>query len=335
MNEENFASSRVRVLVTEPDAYDDRIRSSFPDSWECVFRHFANDCELVEWAKENPCEIVIGRLGLAMDHRLFQANSALKVLATPTTGIDHIDILAAADSGVRVLSLRGEIGLLEKITSTAEHAWALLLACTRQLPELFSRTRSGIWSRDSLDLRQMSGQALGIIGIGRLGRMLADYGRAFRMQVACYDPYVTANQLPSYVRRVSLEELLSSSDHVMMTATYLPGDPVILGREQLLSMKPGANFINVARGELVDEEALVEAVDSGILRGVGIDVLPGDSRWSANEQVNSALLEQARHSDKILITPHVGGYAIEAVSETRWFLIKRLDQIINEELKGA
>ena len=321
----------VRVLFTEPEAYDDTLRAELPSNWQCTFQSFSDDHKLAELTVAQQYDVIFCRIGLSFGAPLFKVSSETKILATPTTGLDHIDVEAADAAGIRVLSLRGELEFLESITSTAEHAWALLLACNRRIPESIGRSRSGIWSRGDLELHQLSGHTLGIIGMGRLGRMVADYARAFRMSVLAYDPYVQEGQFPADVERVTLDYLLSESDHVVLTATYSPGDPVILGREQVLAMKPGATFVNVARGELADEAALIEAIDLGILRAVGVDVLPGDSRWTDDEQVTSPLIEKSRQSNRVLVTPHVGGYAREAVNETRRFMVQRVIQVIQNE----
>lgn len=328
---ESEKSPLVRVLFTEPEAYDDALRAELPSNWQCAFQSLSDERELSEWVAAQQNDVVFCRIGLSFGASFFQASPKTKILATPTTGLDHIDLKAAEVAGVRVLSLRGELALLRNITSTAEHAWGLLLACNRKLPELIARTRSGSWVRGDLELHQLSGQTLGIIGMGRLGSMVADYARAFRMPVMAYDPYVQEDQYPDGVERVTLEYLLSESDHVVLTATYSPGDPVILGREHVLAMKPGATFVNVARGELTDEAALVEAIDLEILRAVGVDVLPGDSRWTGHEQVTSPLLEKSQQSERVLVTPHVGGYAREAVNETRRFMVQRVAQVIENE----
>jgi len=323
---------KVRVLFTEPEAYDENLRSVLPAHWDCVFRSFAAEQDLVDWVNENDYDVVFARLGLTFGSSFFLASSVTKIVATPTTGLDHIDLKAAQKACVQVLSLRGELELLREITSTAEHAWALLLACSRKVPSLVERTKTGSWARGDLKLHQLSGHTIGIIGFGRLGRMLADYARAFRMHVVTHDPYVTKDQIPFDIQHVSLEELLSKSDHTVLTATYSPGDSEILGRDQVLSIKSGSTFINVSRGELVNEEALVEAVDLGILSAVGVDVLPGDSRWTFGEEVESALIKKSCVTDRVLVTPHVGGYALEAVRKTRLFMIQKVNKIINDEV---
>ena len=325
----------IKVLFTEPEAYDDTLRAELPVNWESSFKSINNEAELLQLVSSCDYNVVFCKIGLPFNDSFFKTSPKTKILATPTTGLDHIDLIAADDAGVLVLSLRGELDLLQRITSTAEHAWALLLACNRRLPELVDRTRKGSWARGDLELHQISGQTLGIIGLGRLGKMVADYARAFRMRVITYDPHIRKDELTVDIESVSIDQLLTQSDHVVLTAVYSPGDPVILNREHVLTMKPGATFVNVARGELVDELALVEAIDLGILRAVGVDVLPGDSRWSGVDKISSPLIEKSSQTSRILVTPHVGGYALEAVIETRRFMVERVVQSIQSYWRAA
>jgi len=318
--------SVTRVLFTEPEVFDNRLRSELPNYWDCTFKYFSNESELLEYVGLNSFDIVFARLGLFIGPSFFKISTATKLIATPTTGLDHIDLKAAEAAGTHVLSLRGEIDFLRSITSTAEHAWGLLIACNRQIPALIDRTRNGHWARGDFELNQLSDKTLGIIGLGRLGLMVADYGQSFRMNVLAYDPYVTAKDFPITVEKVNLDKLLSESDHIILTASYTAGDPIILDRKEILSIKRAATFINVSRGELVDELALVEAIDLGVLRAVGVDVLPGDSKWAENEQVDSPLIQKSRETDLVLVTPHVGGYAKEAIIQTRRFIVQCVKQ---------
>ena len=318
----------MNVLFTEPEAFTAELDPFIPSHWNCTYATIKDQAQLIDVVSAGCFEVIFCRLGLYFDSTFFEHATSLKILATPTTGLDHIDLSAARKFSVDVLSLRGQYDLLRTITTTAEHAWALLLACNRRLPTLFNRTLSNSWARADLDLHQLSGQNIGIIGLGRLGSIIADYAVAFRMNVFAYDPLLSDLDFPVSVTRLSLDSLVSSCDHVVLTATYLQGYPLILTRELLQMFKPGSVFINVSRGELVDETALVDILDSGILRAVGVDVLPGDSHWTGDDFVSSPLIEKSKTCDNILITPHVGGYAKEAIFETRKFVVNLVNQFL-------
>jgi len=322
----NVPTPEIQVLFAEPNAYGRELRDLIPKNWKCSFESFDDNHEILEHVRRNQYDVIFGRIGLNFDRCFFEACMRLKVFATPTTGLDHIDLFAAKQANVEVISLKGRLSVLEKVTSTAEHAWALLLACNRSLPDLLSSVKSGQWARGNIEIHQLSGKTLGIIGFGRLGKMLSEYAKAFRMRVIACDPYVNCQQGPPHVELISLDELLAKSDHIILSASFSRGDPPIMSWKEFSQIKKGAIFINISRGELVDEHAMIKAIDDGILKSVGTDVLVGDTTWVDCVNDQSPVLSASRDGRKIVITPHVGGYAGEAVFETRSFLI----QVVNE-----
>lgn len=161
----------------------------------------------------------LASLHVRADRDVLERASRLRVIATPSTGLDHIDVVRAAERGIAVLSLKDDLVLLEKITATAEMAWALLLATVRRLPAACAAARRGRWARDEFRGRQLSGKTLGVLGYGRLGRMVAEYGKAFRMRVLACD---TGPAAPAAgIEKVDWDRLLRESDvlsiHIHLT----------------------------------------------------------------------------------------------------------------------
>lgn len=320
---------KYKVLITERKVYFPALHSEFPDNWDCSLFDINNQNELYEVPGAENFHVVIAKLGLFFDKNFFSKFVNLKILATPTTGLSHIDLTVAFAFGVKIISLKGETEFLSKITSTAEHAWSLLLACSRALLDSQKKISQRSWTRDDLELNQISGKTLGIIGYGRLGKLVANYGVAFGMNVIAYDPYVSFKDFPHNISSVPFEKLLKLSNYVVLTASYNSNDPFILCRKDLLGMGPGAVLINVSRGELIDEDGLIEAINLGSLKAVGLDVLNGDASWSADKIISSKIIDFALKSNKIILTPHIGGYAREAILKTRSFILSQ----INRELK--
>ena len=321
--------NRYKVLITEGRVYIPEIQSQFPDNWDVDLRDINTQDELYELLGTENYDVVVAKLGLSFNEKFFSNHLNLKILATPTTGLSHIDLRAAEKYGIKILSLKGEREFLDKITSTAEHAWALLLACSRSLLDAKKSISRGHWVRDNLDINQISGRTLGVIGYGRLGSLVAKYGHAFGMNVCAHDPYLSPRDFPHNVPSTRLLDLLQSSDYVVLTASYNIGDPFILGRRELLSMGPGSVLINVSRGELVDEDGIIEALASGALKSVGLDVLKGDASWDSKMEISSPIISMALSSNRVIITPHIGGYALEAILNTRKFILNS----INLEIK--
>jgi len=315
------------VLFLEAHLFDGPLKHAVPEWWSANCKSFENDREMHAWVRLNPQDVIFARLGLTFGRDFFEAAKGLQILASPTTGVTHIDENSAQLAKVQVVTLRGQDELLGQVTSTAEHAWTLLLALTRSLRVSSSRPLDGRWCRDGLEINQVSGKTLGVIGLGRLGRMVANYGSAFGMKVLGTDP-LFGRGFPVDMEVTDLSTVLALSDVVILTASYEPGQDPILGEGELRQMKAGSTLINVSRGELIDEVALVDCLTDGKPARFGADVLTGDSCWGADEPIASSLISLAKTSSSVLLTPHVGGYAAEAIDVTRRWLIQAVDQIL-------
>ena len=250
------------------------------------------------------CDALIVRLGHLVDDELLGAAAGLGVVATATTGLDHIDLRAAARRKVEVLSLKGETEFLMGVTATAEHTWALLLALIRRLPEAAMDVRRGGWQRDLFRGREL-GRTLGVVGFGRLGRMVAGYGVAFGMKVVVTDPVLPA-VLPVGVLATSLDGVLADADVVSLHVPLAAETTGLIDARAFSKMRLGSVLINTSRGEVVDAAALVAALDSGRLAGAALDVVGGE-RQGAGSMVDHPLIAYAARHANLLITPHIGG----------------------------
>jgi D-3-phosphoglycerate dehydrogenase len=230
----------------------------------------------------------------------------LRVVSTPSTGLDHLDLAAIVRRGIAVLSLKDDRELLDRIPSTAELAWALLLACARRLPEAIDAARRGEWARDRLRGHQLAGKTLGVLGMGRLGSMVAAYGRAFRMRVLGCD--LRPIELPG-VERVSFDRLFAESDVVSIHIHLTEANRGLVNRDVLAGMKSGSVLVNTSRGAIVDEAALLEALQTGPLAAAGLDVVEGEWREDLDRH---PLITYARNHGNLVITPHLGGVTYEA-----------------------
>ena len=241
-------------------------------------------------------------------------------MVSATTGLDHIDLKAAAAREVAILSLRGETAFLNTVTATAEHAWGLLLAVARRVPAAHEAVRAGRWDRDGLRGHELHGRRLGIVGLGRLGRMVARYGTAFGMAVAATDP--DGRDWPRDVERITrLDTLLAQSDVLSLHAPLRAETAGMIDAAALARLPRGAVLINTARGALVDERALADALTTGHLAGAGIDVI--DDERGRGPRL-SPLVAYARAHDNMVITPHIGGATVESMAKTELFLARKL-----------
>lgn len=261
------------------------------------------------------------RLRHRIDREVFDAAPNLTAVVTNTTGLNHIDLEEAQRRFIRVISLRGEADFLKEIRATAELTVGIALALLRRIPDAHAHVLAGGWDRDVFKGNELHGKTAGIVGYGRLGRIVARYLGALGVEVLATDPCSAPEDADQGVLLVPLDQLLASSDivslHVVLDATTTG----IIGRQQFARMKPRAWFINTARGELVDEAALIDALRSGRLAGAALDVLSGERPYGMSTH---PLVRYAREHQNVLITPHIGGNTFESCESTERFLAERL-----------
>jgi D-3-phosphoglycerate dehydrogenase len=221
--------------------------------------------------------------------------------------LDHLDLEAMCRRQIALISLKGDTEFLDQVTATAEMAWCLLLAVVRRLPWACEAARRGSWARDQFRGHQLSGKTLGILGYGRLGRMVAEYGKAFRMQVLACD--VRPVDLAPDVQQVDFDRLLAESNVLSIHIHLTPENRGLLNAAAFARMKPGAVLINTSRGAIVDESALLTALQCGHLLGAGLDVIDGEWREDLNSH---ALVQHANTHDNLVLAPHIGGITYES-----------------------
>ncbi len=310
---------RIRILHSEAKHYCVKARAileSFADVDYADLRR----AQLLK--KVASYDALIIRLNNAIDREVLERARNLKVIATPTTGTNHIDEKAAHQGDVKIVSLKGERKFLNSISSTAEHTFGLLLALMRRIPVAHYSVLSGEWAREKFFGHELSGKTIGIIGFGRLGRMAARYADTFGMTVLANetDRDVTP---PVYVKFCSLETLLKKSDVVTLHTPLNEATKNLLNARCLRSMKKGAVLLNTARGALVDEREAVRLLRKGHLAGFAGDVLPGEEKPNF-KVLDSPLVRYARQYANVIITPHIGGAAVEAIDKTDIFIAQEL-----------
>jgi D-3-phosphoglycerate dehydrogenase len=265
----------------------------------------------------------LASLHVRADRAVLSGAQRLRVIATPSTGTDHIDLTTARERGIVVLSLKDDTQFLNQITATAELAWALLLAVVRKLPWAFDAAKQGRWARDGFRGQQLSGKTLGILGYGRLGRIVASYGQAFRMPVLACDRNPVA--LTPGVREVTLDTLFRESDVISIHIHLDENNHKLVNRQALAKMKPGSILINTSRGAVIDEPALLEALRNGPLAAAGVDVIHGE--WEQHLE-NHPLIQYAREHDNLVITPHIGGVTFQSQRMAFAHTVEKLRQYL-------
>ena len=243
-------------------------------------------------------EAVVVRSATQLDAAAIAAAPRLKVVARAGVGLDNIEVPAATERGVMVVNAP-----TSNIVSTAEQAVALLLTVARNTVAASASLKAGEWQRSRFTGVELAGKAVGVIGLGRVGVLFAQRMAAFGTRLLAYDPYVQpARAAQLGVRLVGLDELLRESDFISIHATKTPETVGLIGARELAMVKPGVRIVNAARGGLIDEQALADALAEGRVAGAGIDVY-------AKEPCTSSPLFAF---DNVVATPHLGASTHEA-----------------------
>jgi D-3-phosphoglycerate dehydrogenase len=268
-------------------------------------------------------------MGFMFDKNKIGLCTNLRVIATPTTAELHIDSEYAKKRNISICSLKNQKEFLSKITPTAELTWGLLLAVTRRIPSAFDSVCKGNWNGrvfGEQTPRMLSAMTLGIIGLGRLGSIVASYGKAFKMNVLYYDPFISDDE---YTRCNDLYDLAGRCDIISVHVHLTKETEGLIGHKFLQCMPKGSFIINTARGGIIEEDALLEALQTKHLAGAGLDMLTGEHLPGFKDTLNEhSLVEYANTHDNLLITPKIGGSTIDAREKTE----KHIVDIIIKEL---
>jgi D-3-phosphoglycerate dehydrogenase len=230
---------------------------------------------------------------------IIEAATRLRVIGRVGVGVDNIDVDAAEQRGVVVVT-----SPTAATVSVAEHTLGLMIALARHIPQADASLRKGAWEKNKFMGVELSGKTLGIVGLGRIGSMVAARAVAFGMNVLAFDPYITRERAAQSgaVLLDSLDDLLAQSDFISVHTPLMPTTRGLIDADEIAKMKPGARLIFTARGGVVDEHALLDALESGKITGAAFDVFenepPGDN----------PLVKHPR----IVVTPHIAAMTEEA-----------------------
>ena len=261
-----------------------------------------SEAELVKEVAE--VDALIVRSATKITRSVIEAASALRVIGRAGIGVDNIDCEAATEHGVVVMNTP-----LGNATTTAELAITLMMSLARHIARADRTVRSGSWSKKGLMGTEVTGKTLGVIGFGRIGRIVAERARGLGMQVVAYDPYLDPGSSTGSgsrhggVELLSLDDLLQQADFVTLHVPLTDSTRNLISWERLARIKPGARLVNASRGGVVDEEAVLDALADGRLAGAAFDVLASEPPAE-----DHPLLQR----DDVIITPHLGASSSEA-----------------------
>lgn len=242
----------------------------------------------------------------------------LKVIGRAGAGVDNIDLEEATRKGIVVMNTPGGNSV-----SAAEHAFALLMSLARQIPFAHSSLRSGEWNKSAFVGRELRGKTLGVLGIGKIGSVVARLAMGFDIRVLAYDPFVSEEYAVDLgVHLADLNEVLTKSDFLSLHLPLNEKTKGLINRETIALMKDGVMLVNAARGGLIHEEDLVEALKSGKLGGAALDVFENEPNIG----------EPIRNLERVIITPHIAGSTTEAQDKVGYDIAVQIAGYLNNKV---
>ncbi|OON41753.1 3-phosphoglycerate dehydrogenase [Izhakiella australiensis] len=306
------------ILITGSDLAEEALEML--SDYELVFAgRQATEAQLLALCQQHNPQAILVRYG-KISAAIMDAAPALRVISKHGSGIDVIDQAAAAARNIAVCSAPGA-----NAAAVAEHSWALILACAKSVLPLDKRLREGFWDKATHKSVELEGRTLGLVGLGAIGSRVARIGQAFGMKVVAFDPY--ARTLPPECDAVeTLSALLEQADVISLHCPLTEQNRGMINKDMLALVKPGAILVNTARGGLIDEEALADALRNGPLRWAALDSFSVEPLSAPHPW---------QHLNNVIISPHVGGVSdvsyIKMGTTAARNLLKVLDDALQQE----
>ena len=315
--------NRYKILCSAPTHFLPEIEDQLNKSYETIYAFRYSKKEIKGLIHDVSAYITDPGANFRIDSDLLNEAHKLKIIVTPSTGSNHIDTDFFLKKGIEVESLKGKEEIIENIHASAEFSFGLLLALIRKLPFSVELAKEGIW-REKEDLFrgiELHGKTIGIVGLGRIGKKMVKFSKAFEAKVIYFDPFVK-NYDKSIKRISSLKELLSMSDIVCIHVHLDKSTERMISYDEFKVMKKNSYFINTSRGEIVDDAALIDALESKKIAAAGIDVISGEQQETLEDHL---LINYARKHENLIITPHIAGCSVDSQRKSAQFALDVLN----------
>jgi D-3-phosphoglycerate dehydrogenase / 2-oxoglutarate reductase len=313
---------KLKILVITPIEH---LKQTFElmKTFDYIYKPYLNKKELIEILKNdkniNALFTNPNKQGFILDKEVF-INSNIKIINTASTGTNHINKVYCENNNIKIYSLTKDYDLINQLTSTSELAFGLMISLLRKIPFSFDSVKNYEWNYEKYIGRQIKDFNLGVIGYGRLGKMMVHYGLAFGMNVYVYDPYQKVEI--ENVNQVNLNELLNNSDVVSLHVHVTDETRKMINKDFIEKMKNNSYLINTSRGELVDELEILKNLENGKLAGYGTDVISDEF----NDIRQSKLIEYSKNEKyNIVITPHIGGMTYEGQNKAFYHAMNKFN----------
>ena len=293
--------------------------------YSLTFKTFKKNKNLFKFLKHNKFYAIYSAFGYQLDQKLLKVvQNELNYIISPTTGTDHIDLNFCEKNKIKVLTLKNEKHFLKSISATAELTWALILALAKNLNNFSNDVKNKQnWCRNKYQNHDLKGNSLGIVGYGRIGKMIFKYAKVFGMKIFVYEKNKKIIKLSKNVKFVSLKKIFDCK--FITIHIPLDGNEGLFSNKVFKNLKKDSFLINTSRGDIFNESQLLNFIKLKSIKGFGFDVLPSDVIWKSKIPKKYNFLRTLKSN--FYITPHIGGNSIESRNKTTLFMIQKFLKI--------
>ncbi len=304
--------SIMKVINVEPHGYSFKAIELWNQKG---FLYIEKSWEEIDKINEIEADVLIVRLKRKINIEVIKKFKNLKYLVSATTGLDHIDVNYLEECGIKLVSLKGQDEFLKTIPSTAELTWALLMNLIRKVSFANEDVKKGNWQRDQFRGFQLKDKTIGIVGLGRIGSIVAEYAKCFKMNVQYFDPYIND---ANFIKTDTLEILLKTSDIISFHIHLNENTTNLINTKNIHLLKKNCLLINTSRGKILDEISICEKLKRDEIGGIAVDVLSTEL-----EDISKSYLWKAQQDGyNVIITPHIGGATWDAMWDCEEFIVK-------------
>jgi len=271
------------------------------------------------------CEAYLASAAIRIDKEFLEKANKLKVIGSPHTGTDHMDLELIKQKGITCYDISKEFDLINSFTATSELAFTLLLSLIRKIVPASIDAKNGVWSREKYTGIQLFNKTFGIIGLGRLGEISARIARGFGMNVIAHD--IKEKNIP-YVKMLDLLSIAEESDFVSIHVHLNKETVNLIDKVFFKKMKKSALIVNTSRGKIINENDLLIALKENEIGGACLDVIDGE--WLAPDALfQHPLIKYSRSYNNLILSPHIGGATKESIYGARVFMAKKIATFLN------
>lgn len=314
----------LKTIISGIDSLSNDVEGQLLSISNIKYIKIENDQTLIDCL--NNCDVFWFRLNHKLTKEILEKVTCKYILCA-VTGLDHIDIEFCKKNGITIVSLKGEKEFLKEVRATAEHTMGLMLSLIRKNKMAFLHTEKGEWNRYLFQGTELYKKKVGILGMGRLGKIVAEYCAVFGMEVFYYD-ILEQKDSSEFVKTSSIESLINKVDILSIHLPYNKGTHFLIDKTIFKHIESPIYIINTARGGLVNETDLIHYLKCNKIQGYATDVLYGEP--NINEH---PLVELSKINKNVLITPHIAGNTYESIEKTEMFIVEKLKRILKENRK--